>query len=369
MIDTACGYFLNATSSAPVLVSGYRVDNSSNSTYGETLLMRTLPLVTNNQRQLLYGGSINFKHINKPIIDALIVSSSDGSVGSVYRKEMPVATECMLSWCVKTLQSKHLWGIYEEIEIHRFFNTSSTPHPWTSKPRLDLGDVTEQGYHQNITIYPPIGNRDGDGYGVSNQTVVDIVTILDDIFPAVITATNATARPFLKMKTTFMDRVYYRAFRFNPFLAPNNVTHHMEQLAIAMTNVLRSDSSTNEVVAGRAFAPETYVAVRWAWLIFPLTMLSLCIVFLTATIIKTSKGGSTDMATWKTSAMPTLIYGLPKETQHNLTRSTPKHCTSSGAPKNIKIRLVPNHGWRVSGMLTSPIRVRRTVSQAPPGWL
>jgi hypothetical protein len=350
-------------------MSGYRVNDSSNSTYGETLLMRALPLVTNAQRQLLNGGSINFKHINQPILDALIVSSFDGTVNSVYRKEPPVAQECMLAWCVKTLQSSYSWGVYEEVEIHRFFNNSITPNPWTSKFRPDLGDATELSYRGNISIYPPEMSRNDYGYGVTNETAMDAIMLLDDIFPSFITTANASAKPFLKIRTTYMDRVYYRAFRFNPFLAPNNVTHHMERMATAITNVLRSDSKSNEVVAGRAFTPETYVAVHWGWLAFPLTMLVLCILFLIATIIKTSKGGSKDIASWKTSAMPTLIYGLPKEMQHHLTTSTTQRSTSSGAPKNFKIRLVPNHGWRVSGMLTSPIRVRRTVSQAPPGWL
>jgi hypothetical protein len=70
-------------------MSGYRVENSTDLPYGETLLMRTLPLVTNPLRKPLYGGSINFKHINNPIIDALIVSAADGSADSVYRKVPP----------------------------------------------------------------------------------------------------------------------------------------------------------------------------------------------------------------------------------------------------------------------------------------
>ncbi|CAN9085454.1 unnamed protein product [Alternaria alternata] len=127
---TACGYFLNATSSSPVLMSGYRVENSTDSTYGETLLMRTLPLVTNPLRRSLYGGSINFKHINNPILDALIVSAADGSATSVYRKVPPIAHECVLSWCVQTLLSSYSQGGYEEQVIETFTNTTKTEYLW-----------------------------------------------------------------------------------------------------------------------------------------------------------------------------------------------------------------------------------------------
>jgi hypothetical protein len=127
---TACGYFLNATSEAPVLMSGYRIDNSTDSSRGETLLMRTLPLVTNPLRESLYGGSINFKHIQHPLLDALIVSAVDGSVDSVYTKKLPVARECMLSWYVKTLRSSYSWGGYEEEVVDTFLNTTSAEWPW-----------------------------------------------------------------------------------------------------------------------------------------------------------------------------------------------------------------------------------------------
>jgi hypothetical protein len=89
---TACGSFLNATSAAPVLLSGYRIENTSNSTYGETLLMRTLPLVKNPSRQTLYGGSINCKNLSNPILDAIIVSAADGSASSVIDRSYLLPT-------------------------------------------------------------------------------------------------------------------------------------------------------------------------------------------------------------------------------------------------------------------------------------
>jgi hypothetical protein len=368
MAGTACGYFLNATSTTPVLMSGYRMANSSNgSTYGETLLMRTLPLVTNPKREPLYGGSINFKNTTHRLLDAIIVSSADGSVESVYRKEAPIAHECMLSWCVKTLRSSYSWGVYEESVEETFSNTTEAPYPWSTISHPEQ-KITETNYHGNISIYAPDMSRDEPAYGLSNDTILQFVLLFDEVFPSTITVADMTAQPFLKIKTSYTDRVVFREVRFNPWLAPNNVSHHMDRIATAVTNVVRSESNSNELIAGEALAPETYVRVKWAWLAFPLAMLGLCLVFLIATMVKTSGDADGDIGAWKTSAMPALMYSLPRDTRQALTTTSTR--SDSGGTKKVKIRLMPNLGWRVSGQTyTSPTSFRRGGSHAPPGWL
>ncbi|EAT86310.1 hypothetical protein SNOG_06479 [Parastagonospora nodorum SN15] len=367
---TACGYFLNATSTSPVLMSGYRVSNDSEDpAYGEALLMRTLPLVTNPSRQPLYGGSINFKSLNHPILDALIVSSQDGSAESVYRKETPIAHECVLSWCIKTIRSSYSWGVYHEDVEETIINTTRTPYPWTSKyiPHLR---TTDTDYHGNISIYNSDKSQDKLEYGLSNSTVFSFVTLLDEIFPSSITVANETANALLKIRTSFNDRVMFRAVRFSPWLAPNNVTHHMERMATALTNAMRSDSSSREFMEGDASALETFVKVNWAWLAFPLAMLVLCVVFLVATMLRTSRGENGELGIWKTSAMPTLMYSLPRDMRHDLTKNATWRSEESGGAKRVRIRLLPDQGWRVSGyMCTSPTSDRRNRSQAPPGWV
>jgi hypothetical protein len=351
-------------------MSGYRVANGSNgSIYGETLLMRTMPLVTNPSREALYGGSINFRNITNPILDALIVSSADGSSESVYRKELPIAHECMLSLCVKTLRSSYSWGIYEESVEETFLNTTRAPYPWftTYYPEAD---VTDTNYERNISIYTPDMARDQPGYGLSNDTAIEFTLRFDEIFPSMITVADRAAERFLKIRTSFTDKVMFRAVQFSPWLAPNNVSHHMERIATALTNAIRSEPNSNELIAGQALAPETYVKVDWAWLAFPLAMLTLCIVFLIATMIKTSQDADGDIGAWKTSAMPTLIYSLPQHTRHDLTATPKRGDRTDGGVKKVKIRLVPNHGWRVSGQLSAPPTLfRRVESRAPSGWI
>jgi hypothetical protein len=341
-------------------MSGYRVDNSTDSLYGETLLMRTLPLVSNPDRTPLYGGSINFKHINYPIIDALIVSAADGSAESVYRKAPPVAHECILTWCVKTLRSSYARGGYEEEVIETFTNTTQIDYPWWSE-KLSL-DYTLLDFSANMTITPPANDTNVTTFGVSNDTFLNTVFVLEEVFPSLITVSEPSAEPYLKIRTSFTDQVRFREVRFSPWLAPNNVTHHMERIAHAMTNVVRSDANSNELIVGSASSPETYVVVHWGWLTFPLVLLILSIVFLVATMVKTSRHTYDDIGNWKTSAMPALIYSLPKDLQQGLEMPATPRRGFSRRSKKVKIRLMPKQGWRVSEQL-------RSAPNAPPGFI
>lgn len=141
-------------------------------------------------------------------------------------------------------------------------------------------------------------------------------------------------------------------------------------MATALTNVIRSDSNSNEYITGEALAAETYVQVKWLWLAFPLAMLCLCLAFLVATIIKTSKGRNDGYGAWKTSTMPTLMYGLPQEMREDLTAGATWRSENCGGTKRVKIRLIPTQGWRVSGHDYKSLTVyNRSGSKAPLGWI
>ncbi|KAJ5062650.1 hypothetical protein J3E74DRAFT_265848 [Bipolaris maydis] len=345
VVGTACGYFLNATSNNPVLMSGFRVENG---TIGETLLMRTLPLTTNPIRKPLYGGSINFKHIQYPILDALIVSSLNGSVDNVYNKKLPIAQECVFSFCVKTLHSSYDSGGYREDLEETFFNSTPTKWPWHVEYADDIGGTSIE-FKSDVHILPPASNGRSKDFGINNSTFIDFVSVVDEIFPSMITVLNATEPPFIKIRTSFTTQIMYRSVSYSPWLSPNNITRHIQRMAQAMTNVMRSDVHSNELIIGTSFARETYIAVHWPWMAFPLLMLLLSIVFLVATMYKTSRDN--EIGVWKTSAMPTLMYGLPKHTQNDIMSSAVSRGIYRRGSRRVRIRLLPKQGWRVSGQM------------------
>ncbi|KAI8935460.1 hypothetical protein NX059_008030 [Plenodomus lindquistii] len=366
---TGCGYFLNATSSSPTLLSGYLL-NPADLSPSEALLMRTLPLTTLTTKEPLYGnGSIHFKHLQQTLVDVIIASSRDGSADAVYRNETPVIQECVLSWCVQTILSSYNWGEYSEEVVERSFNTTPGPFPWLAIPyENEIENGTDIFYEDDITIQASSSNTSVLlNYGTSNSTANSIIQSFIDIFPAYTTVLQDNPdEPLFRFKTWKTGAAFSKKLEFNPWLAPNNVTRHMERFATAITNVIRSAPSRQEF-EGMAFNKKTFISVQWEWLIFPLLLLVLSFAFLVSTIIKTSKDSFTEL--WKTSAMPALIYGLPKETQDRLASSSTQ--SSENGTKKLKVRLSRSTGWRVSGqeqVTTSP-RMPPAAPTAPRGWI
>lgn len=367
---TVCGHFVNATTERPVLLTGFvalGIDNPS--TTGEALLVRNVPLTNWENRMLEYGtGSIMFQDIRQPVLDALIVSTPNGT-SSIADRSPPVVSECMLAWCIQTVKSTYEWGTYDEKIVSTYIDRSNknASWPWYTYP-------TPEGkfevYNQSITLEPPDMGKDRSNdtlysrtYSMSNITAVNVMHLFDDIFPSSYTAANPSAEPMLRYFN--YGEPYIKELTSNPWQAPKNQSEHFEKIARTMTNVVRS-STDKLMVPGNAYSLQNFIRIRWAWLIFPFTLLLLSLAFLVSTIQKTSKDGATGV--WKTSAMPTLIYGLPEKTREKFSESSTWN-SSRGHAKKVRIKLLPNMGWRVSGqsLLKSPLLPTR--SQPPPGWI
>lgn len=369
---TMCGYFLNFTSNAPTMtmMSGHMFD-SNTSTPGDALIVRALPMLSVFDKIPVYGnGSIKFPHMRNPIADVLVVSAADGTAASVYRHEKPVAQECVLTWCVKTIKSSYTAGAYQEEVVDIHANTTAGPFPWRTVHQVTFEEGVWIDYLEQIIIDVDTEHSASGPltYGTDNNTAYAIMTIFDDIFPSFYTAPDDKTEPMLHERHWTDGPAYLRKLTFNPWNTPNNISTHLARLASAMTDRMRSAGLTNEQIEADAYNREVYVSVRWAWLTFPVALLLLTLAFLVATISKTSHTGT--IGVWKTSAMPTLIYGLPKETQTQLSSTAPWN--NSAEAKKLRVKLMPNTGWRVSGQsfLRSSLKLPKSKkNQPPPGWI
>ncbi|CAI6323308.1 unnamed protein product [Periconia digitata] len=365
---TVCGYFVNSTSDSATLMSGYTTTamNSSQGSApaGEALLLRMMPLTTTFTRNLLWGGALKFKDLRNPILDALIVAAEDGYSG-VRRGEPPIAKECALTWCIKRIRSSYHYATLEEEVVSVVSNSTPGQNPWWFDMSGSDDSYAMVGYFEDVNIDLPAENQT---YGTSNETHNRILNNFDDIFPSFMTAVSDTEKPNWRVKAWLYNHQYHRPVKQNPWIPPQNITIYMERMATALTNALRS-SSSSDMVEGPAYAIETYVHVKWAWLTFPFLILLLSLIFLVATIRKTATG----LGIWKTSTMPTLLYGLPKDMQKDFTPSFTQTSAKSSLeePKHVRIRLHPEKGWRVSGQPVSPRSpaVIFRSNQPPPGWI
>lgn len=265
------------------------------------------------------------------------------------------------------MESSYNLGEYNETILNTVFNTTPGSFPWSAFPYEDeFRNGTDIFLNENVTIRK--GNLD---YGTSNTTASAVIQSFTEIFPAYTTQLRNSSANIFRFKTSKTGPAFTQDLTFNPWLAPNNVTRHLERLATALTNVVRSAPSRKDV-AGHAYGRETFISVRWEWMIFPLLLLLLSLAFLVSTIVKTSK--DVGAGNWKTSAMPALIYSLPKEAQGQFTSSST--WSNSKSTKKVRIRLSSNLGWRVSGQETltnsprlPPPATTTTTTTVPRGWI
>lgn len=367
---TVCGHFLNATSDRPVLLTGYVANGVDDpSTTGETLLARLVPLTNLDTRMPEYGsGSIRFKDVRQPILDALVASTPNGT-SSIFDQTAPIVHECMLSWCVQTVKSTYEWGAYKENIVATYVDRNNTgvPWPWYTFPTpAGIFEV----YNQSLTLEPlRTGKKRANStlsssrYTMNNVTALSVMHLFDDVFPSSYTVAHPSAEPLLRNRN--FGTPLTRELPFNPWQAPNDQSEHFKNIAKTMTNVVRS-STDKIMVPGEAYSMKSFIKISWAWLAFPFILLLLSFAFLVSTIKKTSKDGTTGV--WKTSAMPTLIYGLPEDTRGKVATDSAWNGSHRDA-KKVRIKLLPKEGWRVSGqsLLRSPLLPTR--SQPPPGWI
>lgn len=345
----SCGYFLNGTSQKPVLMSGYLLDSSNVSLAqpGEVLLMRTMNMVSSPMKETIYGGSINFKHVRNPLSNFIVSGAADGTTASVYRNETPACHECVLHWCVKRIRSSYYQGEYREQVVQTFHNTTASTYLWNVVTNFSLPRTQQKvtiDYLQNVTIEVP-DSPTSKNFSLTNITHFRAFHSFDNIFPSFYTQSNNSDIRLLR-HSNYHQRSPTRDTHENPWIPPANVTNHVARLALALSNGLRGHS-TSQALVGTGYDIERYVHVEWAWLVFPILILCMSLVFLIATIWKTQKQED-GIGVWKSSAMATLVYGGVSEDLRQHIRNSRSIGTPRTRARTMKARLLPNKGWRLS---------------------
>lgn len=360
---TSCGWYLKADT--PLLMTGYDIDPETAHS-GEILLMRAQPLYDLFTREFIPGYRPKLNKSCDPLAHVVIVSGGD--VENVRSNATPIANECVISWCVKTVLSTYSQGGYTENITTAFVNNTVGPSRWKTDDIFDSTGLllgTEYTYDGNITI-----KEGGQTFNIDNNTHTLTLSLFDDVFPSSYTLINSTLEKdaMLRYKQYKTKSPLTRNTTYNPFLY-SNISTHLDRMATAMTNLIRSAPTNVEMVVGPAYDKENYVDVRWAWLALPLGLLAATFIFLVATVIRSSVE-SEHVGVWKTSAIATLLYGLPDDMQKKIT-SNKENGTPRAKAKEIKVKWLPKGGWRLSGnTFASPTsRKSRPPTSPNPGWI
>ncbi|KAL8638709.1 MAG: hypothetical protein Q9228_004160 [Teloschistes exilis] len=128
----------------------------------------------------------------------------------------------------------------------------------------------------------------------------------------------------------------------------SNLTRRIDNLATSMSNSIRDqDDHVTDPAYGIAWTKETYVHVRWGWLAFPITLVSLASLFLLGIILETSHR---DILVWKSSNLALLFHGRSL----NLTASSDgpvsrlSAMTSRASDIKAKLLETPQGGWKLT---------------------
>lgn len=357
---TACGWWLKADN--PMLMTGYNVDQKTDHA-GEVLVMRAQPLYDIFSRKFMPGYVPKLNNSRNPLAHVVIVSNVD--LDRVHQNATPIANECVVSWAAKEMLSTYSEGGYVENVTSAMVNTTVTSSPWISKEVFDEDGVTLAGYDYSYAEDVVVQGEGENIYRVDNRTHVLALSIFDDMFPSSYTLLNSTnmADAMLRYKQYLYMIYNYRTrnLTYNPFLY-ENVSTHLDHMSIAMTNAMRSAASDTENVMGQAFDLESFVDVRWPWLALPLGLLCMTGIFLLATVFRSSMEKD-HVGVWKTSAIATLLYGLPDDMSKKMTSSKVQGTPRMKA-KEVKVKWIPKRGWRFSGVSISPTSIKARQSHA-----
>jgi hypothetical protein len=128
------------------------------------------------------------------------------------------------------------------------------------------------------------------------------------------------------------------------------------RIALGMTNYIRrsnikalsgpedsfGDFIIGEPVQGTAWTTQTQIRVQWAWILYPVVLLVLTLIFFATTVLQSRYK---KLGAWKSSTLPLLCAGLNENIQQELMASgDPKQVESLA--NSVKVKIHNREGTR-----------------------
>ncbi|KAL1615635.1 hypothetical protein SLS54_008902 [Diplodia seriata] len=277
-----CSKCANITESLTTKCEDFGMLQHCNHTLPNNFVLQTgfLPMVYINSTGAV--DSINFNNTQATLstlttIRSLHDASSTHAFGAI-------AMECVLYACVNEYQAVVKDGNFTETVINTYSNS------------------TQPSTRDNITITP---DNTGQAFTIESYAWNAIEQYFWTMWDGNVTGSVGES----SATSDVLDAIYQLG---NNEHGGENTT--MAALAKSMTLLLRtqskqqtnlasSDTFDRSVAQGMAWTTQTYVHVRWMWLIFPAVLEGLTLVFLLGTIFMSSASG---VAIWKSSTLALL---------------------------------------------------------------
>ncbi|EHK44810.1 hypothetical protein TRIATDRAFT_39771 [Trichoderma atroviride IMI 206040] len=238
--------------------------------------------------------SVAFSNNGSIMLDILAVAAAPGTIpeqpdqtktedkmtGSLYAA--PVAYECMLQFCVRTMNATFVNGTLHETVV-------ST---WTNETQ---GIVPDNGHY---IFRPP---NSSDEFRVLGETKDSMVPWLNYLLVG--SAYSSTLDTLTSASSSDLMRIVHTAMN----TSETGFQDLMDNFANSMSLSLRSAAYQPAPTHGDAFSPVSHAVVTWEWLILPAFELIASLVFLVLVTLRTRKAG---LIPWTNNILAVFYHGF-----------------------------------------------------------
>ena len=208
------------------------------------------------------------------------------------------AMDCIFHLCAKVYDSSVRIGAFEEQVATELYPSDDADNIWTTQPIADLKpfldvppDLLPLGVNKSVQVSTPAKEAMG------------------KYLTSILNGNISNYGPYPQYSSDVIGAM-------GSSIA--NYTHRFENVATAMTNYMRTQSTTGHGTPqflGDTHSEEVYIHIRWFWLILPLVLLLLSVLLLLGTIIDSAHH---HLPSWKVSILPILLHKMVEEKVNEL---------------------------------------------------
>jgi hypothetical protein len=206
-----------------------------------------------------------------------------------------VATQCVLYWCIKTIQAESKGYQWSE-RILDIWTDPDALFDWSDinlrPPARD--NLTLSNFQIPYIFHDPLNSW------LTENLQLDNIPVPHCLYGYNL---NESAVQWPSDENPFLETIVH-----------SSLTGRFAALASGMTSRVRRAENSSKVT-GTSWKLETQIHVRWAWISLPALLLLMSTGFLGVTIFQTRRSG---VNTWKSSIMPVLGSGLDWDVQEKL---------------------------------------------------
>lgn len=249
------------------------------------------------------------------------------------------AYECVLYLCVQKYRANVSQGIFSEELIsiwpeHDVSNSSAAQG--IQMPSVNLTDIAEaQDGDQssgNMTITAP---NDPSLYKIDVFTFALMRKWLATAGASYVSTSTSNAPN--DTSQVFLDGLSSNSCPDNNDQTCNRMDAIMSRVASSMTNSIRIMGE--EVAKGSGQSVETFLKVRWEWVILPIIMIVLTFAFFVSTVYINKVH---HVPVWKSSSLPLMAYGLQREAGQAISAHGPGLDSLEKAAKQYHVTMERN---------------------------